>query len=98
MRRALTASFPAFAAAPPPLTQLLVNDVANPVGTGLKPFFGWRVNDRDPNEIQTKHQIRIASSAQALASNRPDVWDGGEITSRDQNHIIYTGPALAADR
>lgn len=95
---AAVACVSSFAAAPQAPTQLKVNDVANPVGTGLVPYFGWRVNDRDANEIQTKYQLRIASSVEALTRNRPDVWDSGEVASRDQNHIVYSGPALAADR
>lgn len=93
----LTAAL-AFAAAPQAPTQLVVDDATSPVGTGLKPYFGWRVNDRDADEIQTKYQLRVASSAGLLTSGRPDVWDSGEIASRDQNHIAYNGPALAADR
>lgn len=87
-----------FAAAPAAPTHLLVNDVENPVGTGAKLFFGWRVNDPDPNEIQSKYQIRVASTAELLAANRADVWTSPEVASRDQNHVAYAGPALAADR
>jgi alpha-L-rhamnosidase len=88
----------AHAASPLAPTHLLVNDVASPVGTGLKPFFGWRVNDPDPNELQSKYQLRVASTAEALTAGRGDIWDSGEVASRDQNHIAYAGPALAADR
>lgn len=92
-------SVAALHAAPPQApTHLRINDAENPIGIALTPFFGWRVNDPDPNEVQSKYQVRIATSAQALASGRADVWDSGEIASRDQNHIAYAGPALAADR
>lgn len=94
---ALAIALPAFGAAPFAPSQLLVDDVANPVGTGLHPFFGWRVNDPDRDEIQTKYQIRVAASAAALAAGRADVWDSGEISGRQQNHVAYAGPALAAD-
>jgi alpha-L-rhamnosidase len=86
-------------AAPPTApTHLTTDDVANPVGTGAKPFLGWRVNDPDANELQSKYQIRIATSAAALAQGRADVWDSGEVASRDQNHIVPAGTALTADR
>lgn len=87
-----------FAAPPQAPSHLLVDDAVAPVGTGLKPFFGWRVNDPDANELQSKYQLRIATSAAALASGRADVWDSGEVASSDQNHFTYAGPALAADR
>jgi alpha-L-rhamnosidase len=88
----------ALAAPPTAPTQLIVDDVANPIGTRAQPFFGWRVNDPDANELQSKYQVRVATSASALASGRADVWDSGEVASRDQNHVAYAGPALAADR
>ncbi|MEO7414798.1 MAG: family 78 glycoside hydrolase catalytic domain, partial [Opitutaceae bacterium] len=88
----------AFAAAPQSPSHLLVNDVTNPVGTGVKPFFGWRVNDLDTNEIQAKYQIRVGTTAESLTSGRGTAWDSGEIASRDQNHVLYAGPALAADQ
>lgn len=86
------------AAAPLAPTHLTVNDVAKPVGTGPDPYFGWRVNDRDADEIQTGYEIRVASSTRALAAGRTDVWDSGKVESRQQNHVAYTGPALTADR
>lgn len=89
---------PAFAAAPLAPSHLLVDDVIDPVGVGPAPFFGWRVDDPDPDEIQTKYQLRVASSAEMLAAGRADVWDSGEVASRRQNHVAYGGPALAADR
>ncbi|MEO6080660.1 MAG: family 78 glycoside hydrolase catalytic domain [Steroidobacteraceae bacterium] len=87
-----------FAAAPSAPTFLLVNDAASPIGIGAKPFFGWRVNDRDANEIQTKYQVRVAATTAALNAGRGEMWDSGEVTSRDQNHVTYEGSALAADR
>jgi alpha-L-rhamnosidase len=89
---------PALAAAPQAPTHLLVDDVQDPVGTGPKPFFGWRVNDADPNEIQTKFQLRVASTRRLLAAGRGDVWDSGVVASRAQNHVAYAGPALVADQ
>lgn len=88
----------AVAAPPAAPTHLIVNDVVNPVGTGAKVFFGWRVNDPDPNEIQTKYQVRVATTAQLLASGRADVWTSPEVASRHQNHVAYAGGALSADR
>ncbi len=87
----------AFAAAPFAPTNLRVNDVSNPVGTDATPYFGWLVNDPDANEIQTRYQILVATNASNLATNFGDAWDSGPVVSRTQNHVVFTGPALAAD-
>lgn len=76
---------------------LRVDDAVEPVGTGAAPSFGWQVNHSQPNELQSKYQVRVASSAEALAAGRAEVWDSGEITSGEQNHVAYGGPALLAD-
>lgn len=91
-------TWPVFAAAPLAPSHLIVNDVTNPIGVEAAPFFGWQVNDPDANELQSKYQLRVATSAVALASGRADVWDSGEVASRDQNHIVYAGSALAGDQ
>lgn len=89
----------ALAAPPAAPTHLRVNDVASPVGTGADVYFGWLAHDPDPNEIQTRHQIRVASSAAALAAGVPDVWDSGEVASRAQNHVAFPAPEpLRSDR
>ncbi|MEO7191635.1 MAG: family 78 glycoside hydrolase catalytic domain [Vicinamibacterales bacterium] len=79
-------------------SHLTVDDDVNPIGVGPRPSFGWRVHDADPNELQTTYQIRVASTAQLLASGRADVWDSGEVRSRQQSHVDYRGPQLGADR
>lgn len=94
---ALATSLSAFAAAPLAPSHLTVDDAVEPIGVGAQPFFGWRVNDPDPNEVQTRYQIRVASSAAELAAGRAEVWDSGERGGRQQNHVVYAGPALAGD-
>lgn len=95
---AIGAIRPLPAAAPLAPSHLAVDDAVNPVGTRARPFFGWRVNDPDAGEIQTRYQVRVGSTADALAQGRADVWDSGEVASRQQNHIAYAGPDLAGDR
>jgi alpha-L-rhamnosidase len=87
----------AFAAAPSAPTNLRVNDVAEPVGTDATPYFGWLVNDADANEIQTRYQILVATSAANLDANLGDAWDSGVVASRQQNHVVFAGVPLAAD-
>lgn len=74
-----------------------MNDVTDPVGIGAVPYFGWLVHDADENELQTRFQILVASSASKLAVDDADVWDSGMVVSRQQNHVVYTGAALTSD-
>ena len=78
-------------------TALRVDDVVNPVGTDNAPYFGWLVNDPDPNEIQTQYQILVASSQATLDASVGDIWDSGVVASRLQNHVVYAGTPLASD-
>jgi alpha-L-rhamnosidase len=77
---------------------LRVNDIVNPVGTGATVFFGWQIDDPDPNEIQTRYQILVATSAELLAKGRADVWDSGETVGRAQNHVPFAGAPLQGGR
>ncbi len=78
-------------------TNLRVNDVADPVGVGCGPFFGWHVNDPDMNEVQSGYQIVVSSSAAKLAADEWDLWDSGKVGSDRQNHVVYGGKELASD-
>ena len=88
---------PASAAAPFSPTNLLVDDVANPVGTEAVPYFGWLDSDTNANEIQTGYEILVATSLANLNSNLGDAWDSGEVFSSQENHVVYAGAPLAAD-
>jgi len=88
---------PAVAATPLTPTNLLVDDVSNPVGTEAVPYFGWLDNDTNANEIQTGYEILVASSSSNLDSNIGDMWDSGEVLSSSENHVVYAGTPLAAD-
>ena len=94
----LAAAAPAFATAPFAPASLLVDDVANPVGTEAVPYFGWLINDTNANEIQSAYEILVASSAANLNANIADVWDSGQVASSSENHNVYAGTtALTAD-
>jgi alpha-L-rhamnosidase len=83
--------------APLPPTALRVDDVVNPVGIDNAPYFGWLVNDPDPNEIQTQYQILVASSQANLDASLGDMWDSGVLASGMQNHVVYAGTSLASE-
>ncbi|MCB1129732.1 MAG: family 78 glycoside hydrolase catalytic domain [Verrucomicrobiae bacterium] len=90
--------FPPGAHAPGAPTDLRVDDAIGPVGTSDAPYFGWQVNDSDPNEIQSAYQILAASTAADLAADNGDLWDSGQVNAGAQNHIAYDGTALAGDQ
>ena len=83
---------------PGPPSNLRVNDLEHPVGTGADVFFGWHVEDTDPGEIQTRYQIRVAESAEALEQGGAALWDSGEVTARTQNHVPFGGASLQSGR
>ncbi len=86
-------------AAPPAAPgRLRVDDVAEPVGTGAAVWFGWQVNDPDPDEIQSACRILVSSSSARLAAGEGDLWDSGRIPGRLQNHVLYAGVPLQGDR
>jgi alpha-L-rhamnosidase len=88
---------PAFAAAPLAPTNLIVDDVSNPVGTEAVPYFGWLDNDTNANEIQTGYEILVATTSSNLDANIGDAWDSGEIAVSQENHVVYAGTPLTAD-
>jgi alpha-L-rhamnosidase len=75
-------------------TNLRAFDRVNPLGTGDKPYFGWYVNDRDINEIQTAYQIMVASSRASLEKGEADIWNSGKVLSGSQNYVYYQGVQL----
>jgi alpha-L-rhamnosidase len=86
-----------FAAAPAAPTNLRVDDVTGPVGTEAAPYFGWLDNDTNANEIQTGYEILVATSEADLDANLGDMWDSGEVSSSQENHVVYAGTPLTAD-
>ncbi|UKT64230.1 family 78 glycoside hydrolase catalytic domain [Pedobacter mucosus] len=84
----------AVASNPSAPSNLRTCDKIKTIGTNEHPFFGWYVNDRDENEIQTAYQILVSSTAAKLAKGESDVWDSGKTNSRLQNYVDYKGKAL----
>ncbi|HLF02318.1 MAG TPA: family 78 glycoside hydrolase catalytic domain, partial [Anaerolineales bacterium] len=78
-------------------SNLRVNDLPNPVGTPGRPYFGWHVNHAEPNQIQTRYQLLVASSEARLKSDIGDMWDSGAVASRAQNHVTYGGVPMTSN-
>ncbi|WP_345319216.1 glycoside hydrolase family 78 protein [Novipirellula rosea] len=69
----------------------------NPLGIDtLRPRFNWIVVSDQRGESQTAYQIRVASSAKLLATDLPDLWDSGKVTSSETLQIQYDGKPLSS--
>ncbi len=61
------------------------------------PRLSWVLQAADPAQRglrQTAYQILVASTAEGLAADRPDLWDSGKVTSDRTNQIGYEGKPL----
>lgn len=78
-------------------TGLMCDLVAFPSKTVLRnpePSFSWIVNDAGRDTIQKAYQIQVASDLQALNSNKPDLWDSGQVMSDHSSGVRYAGMQL----
>jgi alpha-L-rhamnosidase len=77
--------------------QLLCESMENPLGIDIAhPLLSWQLQDTRRGARQTAYQIRVASSAAALAGG--DVWDSGLVNSAQSVNVAYAGPALESRR
>jgi hypothetical protein len=76
----------------------LLREPMRAVITDARPTYGWVVNDDRRGAHQTACQILVASSADALAADRGDVWDSGKIESASSTAVRHGGPAFAPQR
>ncbi|WP_093769563.1 alpha-L-rhamnosidase [Streptomyces sp. F-7] len=79
--------------APVKITAPAVEYARHPLGLDEpRPRFSWPMASREPGMRQSAYQLRVATTASALA--RPDVWDSGRVAS-DESHLVpYAGPEL----
>ena len=72
----------------------------NPLGIDItEPRLSWelRAPDEDARGLrQSGYQVQVASSADLLASDKPDLWDSGEVESDETVGIVYGGKNLAS--
>ncbi len=91
-------SLHAAAASPVQVDALTCEHLTNPVGIGAsQPRLSWKLRSTRTGEVQTAWEIRAASSAAALKSNAPDLWNSGKVTS-DQSILIPWGGKTLASR
>ncbi|WP_275980092.1 alpha-L-rhamnosidase [Couchioplanes caeruleus] len=85
---------PALAASPVTVAGLTTERRTNPVGIdAAKPHFGWRLVTSAKGQVQGRYQVTVGTQPGAA-----DVWDSGQVASRQSVDVTYGGPALAADR
>ena len=76
-------------------TNLSIEYIRNPEGVVLvdtHPEFAWIV----PKEvfIQSAYQILVASSKEKIDNNKGDLWDSGQVRSKESSNVSYTGKLL----
>ncbi len=75
------------------ITSSTVEYARQPLGLDEpRPRFSWPMASDEPGLRQSAYQLRVATSASALA--RPDVWDSGRVASEESVLVPYEGPEL----
>src|SRR5437868_1422919 len=66
-----------------------------PLGIDIPhPRLSWQLRDRRRGARQSAFEIRVASSSEALAQDRADVWDSGRVDSDQSVNVLYAGPGV----
>ena len=74
----------------------------DPLGIDVeKPRLSWIVEERgqkpeDRGQRQTAYQLLVASSAEALAADKGDLWDSGKVAGDATSQVVYGGSSLAS--
>lgn len=63
-----------------------------------KPQFGWIVNAKADNTLQTAYQLLVSSNLKELQDDIADVWDSGKVNCDNSINIDYKGKDLDADK
>lgn len=81
------------------VTGLKCEYAVNPLGVDVAaPRLSWQVASDQNGERQTAWQVLVASSREALAADRGDLWDSGKVAGDQTTLIPYAGKALASSR
>jgi len=63
-----------------------------------KPRFSWILESTRRRQRQTAYQIIVATSAENLQRNEPDMWDSGKVASERSVNVEYGGSVLKSGR
>ncbi len=79
------------------VTQLKIEYKTDPIGLDvMQPRMSWQMQSDKRDVRQTAYQIRVAQSPESL--QKKPLWDTGKIASDASVHVVYAGPALAAQK
>lgn len=77
------------------VTSLRCDGAENPIAVrNAQPDFGWQLAATEPDATQAAYRILVASSRQAIAAGRGDLWDSGKVASSHTLTIPYAGKSL----
>ena len=78
------------------ITDLKVNNLAEPIGIDTVPTFRWVNNMSGYARSQSAYQIIVASTVEKAAAHDGDIWDSGKVESSLNYDIVYGGDALSS--
>jgi alpha-L-rhamnosidase len=61
------------------------------------PEFSWVISPGKRNQNQSAYRILVASSAENISNNKPDLWDSGKTESHETTHHAYLPDNLKSD-
>ncbi len=59
-----------------------------------RPRLSWVLASGRRGEVQTAYRVLVASSPEALAAERGDLWDSGRVASAESLSVAYAGVPL----
>lgn len=71
----------------------------DPLGIGgVRPRLSWTLQAPESARgiAQSGYRVLVASTPEALAADRGDLWDSGQVGSDQQAHIPYSGQSLTS--
>lgn len=71
----------------------------NPLGIDVaEPRLFWRLESEERGARQTAYQVLVATTAEALAADRGDLWDSGKVSSDRTTFVRYAGKPLTSSQ
>jgi alpha-L-rhamnosidase len=79
------------------VVDLRTESVVSPLGVETsRPHLSWRMEADRRDVYQSAYRVEVASSAEALAAGRADLWDSGRVGTPNSNGIRYEGALLSS--
>jgi alpha-L-rhamnosidase len=71
--------------------------MTNPLGLGTDhPRLSWTLDSTERGQLQRAYQILVATTPEALAADKGDLWDSGQLKSSRTVHVVYAGKPLTS--